>query len=178
MDALLVVDMQVGMLDGPPKFDLQGLVGRINQLAVMVRRRSGMVVWVQHCRTPSDSFAPASPGWQLLPELDRQQVDMVVPKSLNDPFAGTNLTATLQQAGVVRLFVTGWATDFCVDSAVRSAVSCGYHVIAVSDGHTASDRPHLDALTVIRHHNWLWANLIPSRSIRVAGTAELLAGDN
>jgi len=62
----------------------------------------------------------------------------------------------------------------CVDATVRSAVSSGYDVVAVADGHTLSDRPHLDASTIIRHHNWVWSNLITDRSIRLADTSELL----
>jgi nicotinamidase-related amidase len=71
--------------------------------------------------------------------------------------------------------VAGWATDFCVDATVRSAVSNDYDVVVASDGHTLNDRPHLDAPSVIRHHNWIWSELITNRSIRVASTAELLA---
>ena len=74
-----------------------------------------------------------------------------------------------------RVLVTGWATDFCVDATIRSAVSNDYDVVAVADGHTLNDRPHLDAPSVIRHHNWIWSELITNRSIRVASTAELLA---
>jgi hypothetical protein len=45
----------------------------------------------------------------------------------------------------------------------------------VSDAHTLSDRPHLDAPTVIRHHNWVWSDLLTNRSTRVATTDELIA---
>jgi hypothetical protein len=38
-----------------------------------------------------------------------------------------------------------------------------------------SDRPHLDAPAVIRHHNWVWSDLLTNRSIRVVTTDELLA---
>jgi hypothetical protein len=56
---------------------------------------------------------------------------------------------------------------------VRSAVSHDYHVTVVSDGHTVSDRPHLIARDVIRHHNWVWAGLLTNRSISVMETADL-----
>src|SRR5437588_671152 len=123
MDALVVIDMQVGLLDGAPKLDLEGVVGRINRLATMVRQR-GWVVWVQHCGPEGTDFAPGQPGWNLLPELQRGDGDIVV---------------------------------------------------AVSDAQTLADRPHLDAVGVIRHHTWVWANLITPGSIRIATTAELLA---
>jgi nicotinamidase-related amidase len=174
MDALIVVDMQTGLLIGPPKHDLQGVIARINQLAAMVRDRSGKVVWIQHCGRPDDDFAPDKPGSRFLPELDRQQADIVVRKTLNDPFAGTELKATLDGIRPDRVLVTGWATDFCVDATVRSAVSNDYNVVVARDGHTLNDRPHLDAPSVIQHHNWVWSELITNRSIRIATTAELL----
>jgi nicotinamidase-related amidase len=174
MDAMIVVDMQVGLLNGEPKHDLQGVLGRINQLATMVRGRSGKVVWIQHCGGAGDDFEPNKPGWSLLPELDRQRTDIVVHKTLNDSFAGTNLQATLQEIAAGRVLIAGWATDLCVDATVRSAVSNNHNAVVVSDAHTLSDRPHLDAPTVIRHHNWVWSNLISNRSIRVASAVALL----
>jgi nicotinamidase-related amidase len=175
MDALIVIDMQVGLLSGPPKHDLPGVIGRINQLAGMVRERSGKVIWIQHCGRPDEDFEPGEPGWSFLPGMDRRPADIVVRKTLNDPFAGTDLQAVLSDIAPDRVLVAGWATDFCVDATVRSAVSKGYDVVAVADGHTLNDRPHLDARSVIRHHNWIWSELITNRSIRVASTAELLA---
>jgi nicotinamidase-related amidase len=174
MDAFLVVDMQVGLLDGAPKHDLQAVIGRINRLTAMVRGRSGKVVWIQHCGGAGDDFEPNKPGWSFLPELDRQPNDIVVRKTLNDPFAGTNLQAILQELAPSRVLVAGWATDLCVDATVRSAISHNHDVVVVSDGHTLNNRPHLDAPTVIRHHNWVWLNLISNRSIRVASAVELL----
>ena len=174
MDVMVVVDMQVGLRNGAPKYDLPGVVGRIKRLTAMVRARAGRVVWIQHRGRTGDDFAPDKPGWSLLPELQRDPTDLVVQKTLNDPFAGTDLQAILEEIAPARVLIAGWATDFCVDAAVRSAVSHDHTVVVVSDGHTLSDRPHLDAPTVIRHHNWVWSNLISNRSIRAASAAELL----
>src|SRR5262245_10164212 len=173
-DALIVVDMQVGLLDGKSKHDLEGVIRRINALAVLVRRRAGKVVWIRHCGKAGDGFAPHAPGWAFLPELDCHPGDVVVDKTLNDAFAGTSLHDVLQDMAADRVIVTGWATDQCVDSTVRSAISRGYAVVAVSDGHTVSDRPHLAATEVIRHHNWVWSDLLTKRSVQVMTTDELL----
>jgi nicotinamidase-related amidase len=173
MDVIVVVDMQIGLLSGPPKYDLVGVVDRINSLTAMVRSRSGTVIWVQHCGT-DDDFAPHSPGWPFLPEMSRRSTDIVIQKTLNDPFVRTDLRATLEKFAPDRVLIAGWATDFCVDATVRSAVSNNYNVVIIGDGRTLSDRPHLDAPTVIRHHNWIWNNLITNRSIRVAPAARLL----
>ena len=158
MEAVIVVDMQVGLHDSGPKHDLAGVIGRINALNAAVRRRGGKVIWIRHCGTPGDGFGR----------------DLVVEKTLNDAFAGTELGNSLQRFAPDCLLVAGWATDFCVDGTIRSAVSHGYHVVVVADGHTLADRPHLDAVSVIRHHNWVWGGLISSLPVRVATTAELI----
>jgi nicotinamidase-related amidase len=174
MDAIVVVDMQIGLLSGAPKYDLQGVVNPINRLTANVRARSGAIIFVRHCGRAGDNFAPQTPGWEFLPEVQRHQADVIVEKTLNDPFAGTDLKAMLERIAPDRLLISGWATDFCVDATVRSAVSNGYSVVVIADGHTLSDRPHLDARTIIGHHNWVWSNLITNRSIRLANTSELL----
>jgi nicotinamidase-related amidase len=99
----------------------------------------------------------------------------VVEKTLNDPFAGTRLRAVLQELAPERVLVAGWATDFCVDATVRSAVSHDHHVVVVADGHTLSDRPHLSAAAVIAHHHFVWSGLITNRVVEIKTTAQLLA---
>jgi nicotinamidase-related amidase len=175
MEVLLVIDMQIGLLAGAPKHDLPAVVARINQLAEAIRSRSGQVIWIQHCGRAGEAFERGAGGWALLPELQRRPADIVVYKSLNDPFTGTDLHMTLRKLAPERLLVTGWATDFCVDATVRSAVSHDYHVVVVADGHTVSARDHLDAAAIMRHHNWVWSNLITNRSIEIATAAQLLA---
>ncbi len=98
----------------------------------------------------------------------------MVEKRLNDPFAGTALGATLQRLRPERVLVAGWATDFCVDATVRSAVSHGHRVTVVGDAHTLADRPHLDAPDVIRHHHYVWQNLIADPPVRVVPTMEIV----
>jgi nicotinamidase-related amidase len=174
VDAIVVVDMQVGLLSGPPKHDLQGVVRRINLLTAMVRQRSGAVVWIRHCGKTGDGFERHTEGWSFLPELSRHRDDVVIEKTLNDPFVRTSLRETLERIAPERVLVAGWATDSCVDSTVRSAISNDYNVVIVSDGHTVSDRPHLDAAAVIRHHHWVWSNLITNRSVRIMTTSQLM----
>lgn len=173
MDALLIVDMQVGLLSGDPKHDLSGVIDRINRLAASVRAQSGIVIFIQHCGDIGDAFEPQSPGWALLPELIRDPADVIVQKRMNDPFAGGELQARLDRIAPDRVLVTGWATDLCVDATVRSAVSNQHAVVVVTDAHTLSDRPHLDAISVMTHHHWVWSNLIAAKPVRFAATDEL-----
>ena len=174
MDAMLIVDMQVGLLNGEPKHDLPDVIERINRLAAKVREQSGIVIFIQHCGGKGDDFEPQTPGWAFLPELVRDPADVVVQKNLNDPFAGADLQARLNRIAPDRVLITGWATDLCVDATVRSAVANHHNVVVVTDAHTLSDRPHLDAASVIRHHHWVWSHLITQKSVRLALADELL----
>lgn len=177
MDVMLVVDMQVGLREGLPKYDLLGVVGRINALGAAIRKRGGRLVFIQHAGEKGDSFEPGTSGWRFLPELRRAPDDLVIAKTLNDPFHGSPLSEILDNLGAERLFVTGWATDFCVDATVRRAVTLGRPVIPVADAHTVSDRPHLPARAVIEHHNWVWSGLIAPGGVDVLPTHAILNGD-
>jgi nicotinamidase-related amidase len=171
---LLVIDMQVGLFQGEPRYDAESVVSRINALARAVRAKGGSVVFVQH--EDEGAFARGEPSWQLLPTLDRHPGDATVGKTACDSFYRSDLEKVLRERNIDRLLVTGCATDFCVDTTIRSAASKDYDIAVVADGHTTKDRPHLDAKTIIVHHNWMWSSLIlPERPVRVVSTEELLS---
>lgn len=173
MDALLIVDMQEGLLRGGEKYDLAGVIQRINALADRVRRAGGAVVFIQHAGPVGDDFEPSTAGWRLLSGLSTDPSDRLASKTLNDAFFGTSLHSDLTSLGVDRVLIAGWATDLCVDSAVRSAVALGYQVVVVADCHTVSDRPHLKAERVREHYHWVWANLLTPKPVVIAPAAEL-----
>jgi len=160
--ALLIIDMQVGLFTPEtPRHDAEGVIARINAIA----------------SAKGDTFEPGKPGWQLLSALERESDDLVVHKTACDSFYDTDLSAVLSRQGVRRLLVTGCATDFCVDTTVRAAMSREYEVVVVADAHTTANRPHIDALSLIRHHNWLWPDLIhPKVRVQVVAADELVAG--
>ena len=169
--------MQVGLFHtGAPRHDADGVVSRINALGRLVRQAGGIVIFIQHHGPQGDTFEPGKDGWKLLESLEQKDGDIVVSKQTCDAFYKTELARILQDHDARELIVTGCATDFCVDTTVRAAASRDYEIIVVEDGHTTADRPHMDALSVIRHHNWVWENLIhPERPIRVVPAARVAA---
>jgi nicotinamidase-related amidase len=160
-DALIVIDLQEGPFGGgAAKHDSAGLVDRLNGLARAVRAAGGTVIFVQHDGPAGSDYHPDHPGWHLLCALDVQQTDPVVRKTSCDSFLGTRLDDILRAHGTTRLIIGGWATDYCVDTTVRSALARGYATTVPSDGHTAADRPHLPAVKIIEHHNAIWADFL------------------
>ena len=174
-DALIIIDLQEGPFGGgPAKHDAAGLVRRLNALAGAVRTSGGTVIYVQHDGPPGCDHHPDHPGWQLIPALDVQPGDAFVRKTSCDSFLGTALEDVLTARGATRLIITGWATDYCVDTTVRSALARGYPTTVPSDGHTAANRPHLAAEKIIEHHNAIWADFIaPAGPARVCPCAEV-----
>jgi len=163
MIAMLIIDMQVGLFEGmPPRHDAQGVVQRINEIARNVRAIGGIVIFIQH--EDDGDLRRWTAGWEIHPSLEHGDMDRVVSKQACDAFYETELADILENQAVRQLIVTGCATDFCVDTTVRAAASRDYEVTVAADGHTTKDRPHLEAESIIRHHNWMWENLILPRS--------------
>jgi nicotinamidase-related amidase len=159
--ALIIIDLQQGSFtDATPRHDAAGLVKRLNSLAGVARSKGGAVVFIQHDGPPGDPHHPDLPGWKLLPDLNVRPADTIVRKSSCDAFLNTGLEAFLRSNAIERLILTGCATDYCVDTTVRSALARGYSTIVPMDGHTTSNRPHLTAEKIIEHHNAIWADFI------------------
>ena len=174
MDALVVIDMQRGSLDNSDKHDVAGVIERINLVAGKVRTKGGRVIFIQHDGTAEESLAPGSSGWQVMPSLHQEPDDLYISKTTNDSFYGTELEKRLKQLNVARLIICGWATDQCVDSTVRTAISRDYEVVVASDCHTVSDRT-ITAQQVITHHNGIWAHLLtPGKPIKVIPAKEVI----
>jgi len=163
-EALLVIDMQKGSFtEETPRFDTNGVVDRINELALLFRDRNLPVLFIQHDGTGTGTFEKNTKEWENLDELIVQSNDIPIDKYANDVFYKSILQSKLTELNVKKLLITGCATDFCVESTIQSALTKEYNITVVSDGHTTGDRPHLKAEKVIEHYNWVWKNMIPTK---------------
>lgn len=176
MKALLIIDMQNGgFSEDQYRYDAESVIARINQLAATMRSSGNKVIFIQHDGTKENAYIPGTNEWKIIPALHQQQGDIYIGKTANDAFYNSALKTTLDGLGITELIITGWATDYCVDSTVRAALANDYNIVVVSDAHTCGNRPHLDAEKIIAHHNYTWANMIPTESsISVADTDTIL----
>ncbi len=171
--ALLVIDMQKGSFTSKtPRFEAEGVVQRINELASIFRAQNYPVIYVQHDGTGSGEFEKNTWEWENLDALIIEPEDVRIDKYANDIFYRSKLQATLTELNVTELMVTGCATDFCVESSIQSAITKDYNITVVSDGHTTGERPHLKAEQVIEHYNWVWQNMIPTKGSIVVKSFE------
>ncbi len=157
MKTLLVIDMQNAWLNrDTPRFDQAGVIQRINKVARYMRAQGSQVIFIQHC---DSDVLPSHEGWKLDADLEVLEDDRKIDKTACDAFADTVLFDLLLERDSKTVIIAGLATEFCVDTTVRAALSMGFDVVALSDAHTTGDRAHLSAKQIIEHHNWVWANL-------------------
>jgi nicotinamidase-related amidase len=176
--ALLIIDMQKGSFNGSsPRLDTDGVVFRINALAAIFRKKNLPVIFIQHDGTGSGDFEKNTTSWELLDELDVYASDILFDKYANDVFYESGFQSKLNELGVGELYITGCATEFCVESSIQSALVKDYDITVVSDGHTTADRPHLDAEKIIVHYNWVWQDMVPTKGrIEVKPFDEIVVG--
>src|SRR5271154_1699889 len=148
--ALVVIDLQKGIVSVPAVHPLEEIVGRTAQLAREFRERGLPVVLVNVTgRAPgrTDAGAPKfsfPADWaELVSELEQRPDDHIVSKQRWGAFIGTSLDEYLRQRGVAQVFLTGVATSAGVESTARSAYDYGYNVVLVTDAMTdRSDDAH------------------------------------
>jgi nicotinamidase-related amidase len=174
--ALVIIDMQQGLFAERLPDEYAAVLQRLQQLYRAAHQAQRPVIFVCH-EAPDSVLAYQSPGWQLVDGLQCAVADLLVRKTTPDSFLRTDLHQLLQERQVTRLVIAGFASEFCIDTTVRSAAAHGYAVDLVSDSHTTHDKPHLVAATIRAHHN---ATLAAVRSfgvpIRPVPAAEVVFG--
>ena len=141
--ALIVIDLQKGIVGLPLAHPASEIVARATRLARAFRERRLPVVLVNvTAGAPGRTEAgppgvPRPPDWaELVPELERQPDDILITKQRWGAFLGTPLDAELRKRGVTQVFMTGIATTRGVESTARSAYELGYNVVLVVDAMT------------------------------------------
>ena len=152
--ALVLVDIQQGLFT-PPLEPYQGeaVVARIATLLEGARAQRVPIFHIRHDGGEGSSFAKGSPGWLHHPAVAPRGDEPVIDKRHSSAFHDTDLHARLSRLGIDHLVIAGIQTEYCVDSACRTAVALGYRVTLVKDGHTTYDTPVLSAAQIIEHHN-------------------------
>ena len=166
--ALLVVDVQNCVVEGAHERDT--VVANVSSLVDRARDQQVPVVWVQH---NDDNIVRGSEGWEIVPELARDDAEPLVEKSYGDAFEATNLESVLSDLAVGRLVVAGAQTDECIRCTLHGAFTRGYDATLVGDAHTTEDLTEWGAPPpdqVIAHTNLYWAN--QAAPGRTAGTVK------
>jgi nicotinamidase-related amidase len=141
--ALIVIDLQKGIVTLPTAHPISEVIKHASQLADAFRRNGLPVVLVnvdggapgRTDQTPRTRDFP--PGWtDLVPELNQQPGDHTVTKRTWGAFTKTGLDEHLRKLGVTQVVIAGVATSIGVESTARHAHEQGFHVTLAIDAMT------------------------------------------
>jgi len=153
--ALLVVDVQVGLVEWIPP-EVQGSVlPKIGALVAKARASGTPVIYIQHDGSKGHALEPGTTGWAIHPSLRPTADEPIIRKRESDSFFGTTLQQELEKRGIAHLIVAGGMTEYYVDTTCRRATSLGYDVTLASDAHLTKDNGVLTAANIIAHHNFV-----------------------
>lgn len=149
--ALLLIDVQKGVNDfayygGPTgRRNNPDAESKMASILAAWRARGGTVAFTRHnSREENSPLKLHLESGQQLRGLEIADGDIVVSKDVNSGFVGTSLEIDLRRAGVRRLCVVGFFTNFCVETTVRMAGNMGFDVYLVHDACATMNRVGLD----------------------------------
>jgi len=142
--ALLVVDLQKGIVGQPLAHPVGEVVARARALIDAFRARGLPVVLINVAggapgRTERARRLPAplpQDFTDLIPELGQRPGDIVVTKRTWGAFASTDLEARLRALGVTQVVILGVATATGVEATARQAYEAGFNVTLAVDAMT------------------------------------------
>ena len=154
MYALLILDIQVGLVHGPEKpWRCEALLQTVNTLMDKARSARAPVFLARHIGPAGSPIEPGSPLTEVAQELKLLGDEVVFEKRRPNAFEMTDLADNLRSRGVTGVVITGMKTQYCVDSTCRAARDLGFDAVLIADGHTCSDTPVMKAQDIVAHHN-------------------------
>lgn len=141
--ALIVIDLQKGIVALPSVHPMEGVVWGAATLAEAFRAHGLPVVLVNVAGgAPGRTERPRALGelpadWaDLVPELNRQPQDHAVTKRTPGAFTNTGLEEFLESSGVTQVVIVGVATSNGVEVTARQAYELGFNVTLATDAMT------------------------------------------
>jgi nicotinamidase-related amidase len=153
--ALLVYDMQVGILDQLESG--AAVAARVLEALESARNAGVRVVFLRHLSLPIEIagvfqlrqamawqkvsratdvrpwFLRGSPGFELLPELAPRPSEAIFDKITFSAFEGTPLDIALRDCGIDAFAICGVATEIGIEPTVRHGADLGYVPIVITD---------------------------------------------
>ena len=149
--ALVLVDAQQGLLDGEAAIpDAASVIDRLAELLAAARSAGTPIIHLQNDGAPGSLDEPGTPGWLIYPKLAPISGELLLRKTRDDGFDGTELEDILARRGVTRIAVAGLLSEMCVSATVRGALARGFHVVLVHDAHATYNLDDIPSSIVAR----------------------------
>lgn len=151
--ALIIIGAQQALIDGNKSdqevMNKQLLIQTINLVISKAKTASVSIIFIRDL----DVAEGQGTGFQIHPEIDTLSHTAIFDKKATNIFYQTSLLSFLQEQHTKHIVFTGCKTEFCIDTAVRTATINKFDVTLVQDGHSTTDSPVLMAEKIIAHHN-------------------------
>jgi nicotinamidase-related amidase len=155
--ALIIIDLQKGIVAYPTIHPIKEVVNNASQLASAFRAKNLPVILVNvNAGAPGRTEQPMRAGnfppdfAELVPELNQQPTDFTVTKRTWGAFPHTSLEQRLRNLGVTQVVICGVSTSIGVESTARQAYELGLHVTIALDATTDMNADsHLHSTTRI-----------------------------
>jgi nicotinamidase-related amidase len=141
--ALVIIDLQKGLLAYPTLHPLSEIVTRAAELAAAFRRHGLPVVLVNAAaRAPGRTDQPRNAlvhgaDWlEFVPELGQRPDDLVITKKSPGAFGDSSLLSDLRARGVTQVVIVGVSTSNGVEATARGAFDLGFNVTLPVDAMT------------------------------------------
>lgn len=149
--AFLVIDAQQGLLDGETAVpNAVDVIDRIKSVLVAARAAGALVVHLQNDGAPGTLDEPETVGWFIHPHVAPEPGELILRKSRDDGFDGTELEDVLARKRVTCIAVAGLLSEMCVSATVRGALARGFHIVLVRDAHATYNLDDIPATIVAR----------------------------
>lgn len=180
MNALLLIDIQQGF-DAPVWGDRNNphAEKRAADLLKHWRKNNWPIFHIQHISTEVGSPLIGA-GASIQECVKPQGNEVVIQKSVNSAFIGTDLENRLHKVGIKDVVICGLTTPHCISTTARMAANLGFNVRLVADATAsftssanmdwASDAAPLDAQTI---HDTALAHL-HGEFVTVINSADIL----
>ena len=167
--ALIIVDVQKDFCPGGtlPVPEGDKIIPNLNKYVEIFRKNGGKIyatrdwhpenhisfkehggLWPKHC-------VQGTEGAEFHPNLKLPEDAVIISKG-TDPlreaysgFEGTDLKKKLKQEGIVRVFVGGLATEYCVKNTVLDAIKFGFETVLLMDAIKGIDLKPSDSIKAI-----------------------------
>jgi nicotinamidase-related amidase len=155
--ALIVIDLQKGIVSYPTAHPIDEVVKRAGALADAFRYHSLPIVLVNVTggapgrAEQSRKLGELPADWaDFVPELKRQPKDHTVTKRTWGAFTHTDLEEHLRSLGVTQVVIAGVSTGIGVESTARHAHELGFNVTLAIDAMTDTNPDaHINSITRI-----------------------------
>ncbi len=175
---LLCIDIQLGFLEEEYWGGNRNNKSAENICADIIKKWRDMdleIIHIRHSSTnPQSKLHHSHQGFAFNPLVTPKDDEMIITKSVNSAFIGTNLKKIVDNKGSNTLVIVGLTTDHCVSTTTRMAGNYGYDTYLISDATATFDKvgvnnehysSHIMHATALASLNGEFATIMTSKNL-------------